>query len=1010
MQVIVKRLAVMFIFALGLPQDAVTQTQSITLFPDTLVADSVEARDVEVSRFGTWIAAYDTTEGNSVRMFDDAMQQIWRHRLRYYWPGSVDRGSVIQFAPDETFVLFPGVRDSTDICVCDTATGEVVDVLRGHKNDIRAIALSGDGRWLVSASHDEVILWERDDGSFTVRHVMGDFEPSVHALEFLPDSRRFAMGTREDRTRSVVVFEIDSWTPREVFRHSLTDNNVGFDFEQIAVSRNGWLAAGYRESILLFTVTDTEINLAQRIDDIDLGSVHGLAFAPDETLLVSGHFGFLRWWKESNGRWVETATSSTQQPVANDIEMTADGRSLFIASRADENALSRFIVEGVGPSSLGAIASLIGGVVTEARRSVLTDRFAASLTDELGEEALAPRDMFETREEYEQRIAAARRTVLARVYHAIEDRYGAERTSETESRYDVIVPMQDRGSYDIDRTTYSLRFMDAGASLVLERSAARELFENWTDARVRATRYERDGLVDYADFRLMHPNEAREYQLFLERNPFTGERLNEAAVRFPRISLGNDLVIHDFEIDGIFPTLFARYATESFGRFDLENTGSGIISDLDIRFEIAGLTDANVPISAPTSLARGQRLSVEVVAPIAASVLDAGEGSTAQMRVAISYRRGSERREQVISRQIRVLNRNAIQWSDDLRIGAFMSVSQSSVLSWAGQVAGAIELAPTAVLSRNLLYAIQLFEALEQAGIRYVIDPNSAYESLSEDSHAIDYLRFPNETLAFGAGDCDDLSVLYATLLESVGVATAFITTPGHILIAFDTGVAPHDFDRVFDSTERLIVRNGTVWMPVETTELARGFTAAWSSGAAQWSAAAQTGVSGFFTAREAWAAYPPAGARTDAPVPAPDLEATVSAARRELDAFREMELEPKLRRLVGNTEDPTSPAVQNRIGILHASYGLFDVALEHFRSAAERGSVAGLVNEATVLSLRGLHDQAQATLERAREIDPTLALSLPLFDQTVDGAEFSGRAGVDGSTLFVDWMDEQTN
>ncbi|MFW6289303.1 MAG: tetratricopeptide repeat protein, partial [Spirochaetota bacterium] len=470
---------------------------------------------------------------------------------------------------------------------------------------------------------------------------------------------------------------------------------------------------------------------------------------------------------------------------------------------------------------------------------------------------------------------------------------------------------------------------------------------------------------------------------------------------------------------------------------------------MDIRLEIAGLTDADVPVATPRSLARGQRLAVELLAPIAASVLEAGEGSTAQMRVSFSYRRGSERREEVVSRQIRVLNRNAIQWSDDLRIGAFMSVSQSDLLSWAGRVAGALELAPTAALSRNLLYAIQLFEALGQAGIRYVIDPNSAYESLSEDRHAIDYLRFPNETLAFGAGDCDDLSVLYATLLESVGVATAFITTPGHILIAFDTGVAPHDSDRIFDSTERLIVRQGTVWMPVETTELARGFTAAWLSGATQWNTAAQAGTAGFFTAREAWAAYPPAGPRTDAPVPEPDLDGTTVAARRELEAYRQIELEPKLRRLVGSAEDATRPAIENRIGILHATYGLFDEALNHFRSAAAGGYVPALVNEANVLSLRGLHSQAQSVLERARKIEPanarvllglaavyrdagdesaarivfeqageldsSLTLRFPLFDppadpaanRSVDPAESSGRAGVEGSLLFADWVDE---
>ena len=51
------------------------------------------------------------------------------------------------------------------------------------------------------------------------------------------------------------------------------------------------------------------------------------------------------------------------------------------------------------------------------------------------------------------------------------------------------------------------------------------------------------------------------------------------------------------------------------------------------------------------------------------------------------------------------------------------------------------------------------------------------------DKNAVDFLQFPRQTLVYGAGDCDDISILYNSLLESVGIRTAFITIPGHKLV-----------------------------------------------------------------------------------------------------------------------------------------------------------------------------------------------------------------------------------
>jgi hypothetical protein len=73
-----------------------------------------------------------------------------------------------------------------------------------------------------------------------------------------------------------------------------------------------------------------------------------------------------------------------------------------------------------------------------------------------------------------------------------------------------------------------------------------------------------------------------------------------------------------------------------------------------------------------------------------------------------------------------------------------------------------------------------IFDALGQYGMYYVSDPNDPLGT------GIDYIQTPSETLSLKGGDCDDLAVLYASALESVGVGTALVHVPGHVFVAFE--------------------------------------------------------------------------------------------------------------------------------------------------------------------------------------------------------------------------------
>jgi hypothetical protein len=121
--------------------------------------------------------------------------------------------------------------------------------------------------------------------------------------------------------------------------------------------------------------------------------------------------------------------------------------------------------------------------------------------------------------------------------------------------------------------------------------------------------------------------------------------------------------------------------------------------------------------------------------------------------------------------------------------------------------------------------------------LTYVNDPKASK----------DRVQFPSETLALRGGDCDDMTVCFTSLLSSIGVNTAFVDVvppqrpdDGHIFIMFDTEVPAAQAQLISDNPKRYVIRKNergeeTVWVPVETTAITKGFQQAWELGAKEY-------------------------------------------------------------------------------------------------------------------------------------------------------------------------------
>ena len=234
-------------------------------------------------------------------------------------------------------------------------------------------------------------------------------------------------------------------------------------------------------------------------------------------------------------------------------------------------------------------------------------------------------------------------------------------------------------------------------------------------------------------------------------------------------------------------------------------------------------------------LARGQEVEVPVYALFNDGIFAVTEGTKTAGEISVEYSYLGRELSNSYPVTVTVNNRNAMTWDDNRKAAAFVTAKDPLILSFAKRIGSGIDAAGRTAFSGKLRLAMGLFEALSSYGIGYIQDPTTPYAELSANKTALDFLQFPGQTLAYKAGDCDDISILYCALLEAVGVRTAFITAPGHIFMAFNLEMEAETAKKTFQNPNDLIFRDGETWVPVEITLVRDGFLKAWTIGAKEW-------------------------------------------------------------------------------------------------------------------------------------------------------------------------------
>ena len=452
----------------------------------------------------------------------------------------------------------------------------------------------------------------------------------------------------------------------------------------------------------------------------------------------------------------------------------------------------------------------------------------------------------------------------------------------------------------------------------------------------------------------------------------------------------------------LFPVLLEQYRRGGAGTLTVTNAGETEVEELSLAATIPGFSDTAVSIAQDQALAPGSTRELPLSVLLNRSALALQEDLTVPVVVEARYRGGDPANSaSAVTRgraETTLHRRTALVWDDSAKLASFVTPNEEVVAGFALRALAAGQGALTdrgaegaardrlRALSPRLLSAVTVGDALGAYGISYVEDPRSPFSEVQGVPQAVDTIRFPRTTLYYRSGDCDDTSALLASLYEAVGLDTAVITTPGHVMIGVDTREPVGNAWLFETGTTTVVPYDGTLWVPVETTVLNQGFIAAWEAGSELVRRHRETRDYSVIAVRDVRDRYPslplpPQSFTVTEPPPATILDRTDRSAAYALTALYEgarAELDNELAARTGRRRVP----ILNRLGVVHARFGYHQRARRALAEIVELRSdyLPVYINLANLELLVGDAAAALRWLEAAEMLDSRSALVLELL------------------------------
>lgn len=463
-------------------------------------------------------------------------------------------------------------------------------------------------------------------------------------------------------------------------------------------------------------------------------------------------------------------------------------------------------------------------------------------------------------------------------------------------------------------------------------------------------------------------------------------------------------------VNPIFPSVYRNYTeAQSIGQVVIENNTASVITNARLEVSFSRFAAESYFIDLPV-LSPRSNTTVPLFMAFTSDIMSNENDANAQLSLNLLYNHRGESLRDVSNANVTVHRRSAISWRDKRSLASFISPGSETIRQFVSEINSNLEPVSNRDLPEAIAIGARLYSTLNNSGFVYQRDPN--IETILTTG-VLDDIQFPAETLTLRSGECDDFVVLFCSLFEAQGIRTAYIDVPGHVFMAFDTGLTPEDIAFMGLESWRFISYENRIFLPIETTLLGRGsFMQAWENAALRWQQEREAGnMPQIVPIEQAHRVYAPSEfvpADFRSPIVfsenlVADYTFTLQQIFNDFNAGmiqsieQRLSTEPENLFLVNqlgvllaksgeNTRAqevferglqifPGSPQINNNLGNLYFEQRNFIRAAEYYRRSAEANSNnAGVyINLARALLQAGQTEPSRDALRQALRIDPNV-------------------------------------
>lgn len=415
----------------------------------------------------------------------------------------------------------------------------------------------------------------------------------------------------------------------------------------------------------------------------------------------------------------------------------------------------------------------------------------------------------------------------------------------------------------------------------------------------------------------------------------------------------SDVEINSFYIEELYPSKLRYYAKQPVGSFILNCPVT--VSDVHVSLALPELMKQPFQITRNHFDPGDNKIDLYVI-PDFEKLVNVMQTRIIQGELLLQYSIADIAYTRSLSIPVTIYGINNMSWDHPEAVSGFITNDDPVIRLFSRKALQ--ELPSGSEYNRDLVNAIAIYEAVRKYGIQYVKDPLPASGKL------IDMVQYPVQTLSHRTGDCDDLSVLYCSLLSSLGIPVSLLSYDNHVFFMFSTGIFEKNRLSLSPDTSLTIIHDKKLWIPVESTDMYSSFVENWHSTARKFHDAIKAGRKvEIIDIQKAWKLYPPVSLFTNNfDISLKPVKAEVEAQLKNLKSVTARQYIQETARLKSlKKKDISDPAgLNNKIGLLHVRSGDYQKAISFFKKAHHINQTPKLLsNYANALFLSGNEKEA---------------------------------------------------